>query len=62
MILNTHKSMNTRGDCNKNLDLLHYFKIEINRLITGENFMSKLRRLVAFIGCGESEGKGGASV
>lgn len=43
---------------NKNLELYYRFKIEINRLITSENFMSKLRRLTAFMGAGVGTGKG----
>jgi hypothetical protein len=33
-----------------NLDLLYQFRIEVNRLLTGEDFMSKLRKLTDFLG------------
>lgn len=49
-ILDSHTIKVKRPSENKNLELYYKFKIEINRLMTSENFMSKLRKLTAFIG------------
>lgn len=34
---------------NKNMELLYKLRIEINRLLTSENFSSKLRKLTSFM-------------
>lgn len=39
----------------KNKNLTYEFRIEINKLLTSENFESKLRKLTSFINFGESE-------
>lgn len=40
---------------NKNKNLTYEFRIELNKLLTSENFESKLRKLTSFINFGESE-------
>jgi hypothetical protein len=39
------------------MDLLRKFRIEINRLITSENFMSKLTKLTSFLGSSSTNSK-----
>ena len=39
----------------KNKNLTYEFRIELNKLLTSENFESKLRKLTSFINFGESE-------
>jgi len=38
----------------KNKNLTYEFRIELNKLLTSENFESKLRKLTSFINFGES--------
>lgn len=41
----------------KNKNLLYEFKIEMNKLLTSQNFESKLRKLTSFINFGENDSK-----
>lgn len=36
----------------KNKNLMYEFRIELNKLLTGQNFESKLRKLTSFINFG----------
>lgn len=56
--MNPHTIKITKVDENKNKDLLYKFRIEINRLITSENFTSKIRKLTAFLGSNSNTGNG----